>query len=888
MIQRGSLGWCPVCGSLLDLPSTLAATQTDAVPSQQRDDRLVSDQQLESATTVAFTPGEIVAGRYRIVSLVGRGGMGSVYRADDLRVGQPVALKFLSPRLSRDQARLEHFIREVRLARQISHPNICRVYDLGDTHGRYYLSMEYIDGEDLASLLRRVGRLPAAKALDVAHQLCAGLAAAHDRGVLHLDLKPANVMIDGRGRALITDFGIATSAEAATGADSAGTPAYMAPEQLTSQELTVRTDLYTLGLVLYETFTGRRVFGVMSAAERLRSGPTAAPTPLSDLVGDIDPVAERAILSCLEWDSSRRPRSAIEVSASLPGGNAVVAALAAGRVPSPEIIAATRRDSLRPAIAGLLTVSLLTGVAVLSLLNRDVLRALAPRLSPPVLVARAQEIVRSLGYSPAAVDSAYWFTWKETYAEQAADRDATVRLFEGDLPRTSRVVRFVYRESPVLLVPTNIFGMVLYSDPPAVVPGMVDVNLDPEGRLLRLCVVPGTREPPSSPEPAPDWSALLERAGLHAEALSPVAPVRTPPMAYDVWAEWEMRTRGSDMPTRITAAAFDGKPVYFDIGVVEPRHRVSNGDQASPTHSRLTSDPTILIVLGIATLLGAALLARYHVRRGQADRRGAWRLGVYVFSLGLITIPLRPHHLGQIGDEYFLLSRLLAMGLYASAWGALLYLAFEPHVRRRWPDMLIGWNRILAGRFSDPIVGRDVLIGSVAGTATVVIMWFAYAAASPNMAIAPPFRPALEALREPRHFASVVLFAHYHTLAIALAMLVLFLLLHVVLRARWLAVGVWILAIVSPGLASYGHHWTIGLPAALATGTIAAFLLYRVGLLALCAMLFANDALTRLPAALEFSAWYAGRSVVTLAILLGIVLYAARIAVGGEAATRDV
>ena len=146
---------------------------------------------------------------YRIVSLIGRGGMGEVYRAEDLKLGQPVALKFLPDDVARDADRLARFHGEVRVARQVSHPNVCRVYDISEVNGQHFLSMEYVDGEDLASLLRRIGRLPADKALQVARQLCAGLGAAHDRGVLHRDLKPANVLIDGRGRVRIADFGLA-------------------------------------------------------------------------------------------------------------------------------------------------------------------------------------------------------------------------------------------------------------------------------------------------------------------------------------------------------------------------------------------------------------------------------------------------------------------------------------------------------------------------------------------------------------------------------------------------------------------------------------------------------------------------------------------------------
>ena len=180
-----------------------------------------------------FLPGCLLAGRYRIIALLGKGGMGEVYRADDLTLGQPVALKFLPEEASRDESLLDRFRNEVRIARHVSHPNVCRVYDVGEVDGHTFFTMEYVDGEDLASLLRRIGRLPQDKALDIARQLCAGLAAAHAKGVLHRDLKPANIMLDGRGQVVMTDFGLAGLTDQIQGADiRSGTPAYMAPEQL--------------------------------------------------------------------------------------------------------------------------------------------------------------------------------------------------------------------------------------------------------------------------------------------------------------------------------------------------------------------------------------------------------------------------------------------------------------------------------------------------------------------------------------------------------------------------------------------------------------------------------------------------------------------------------
>jgi len=179
------------------------------------------------AHEIRFTPGAIVANRYRIVALVGGGGMGEVYRADDLKLRQKVALKYIP---LRDARSLDQLLNEVRVGRQISHPNVCRLHDVVEVDGQHFITMEYVDGEDLASLLRRIGRLPNDKALALTRDICAGLAAAHDRGFVHRDLKPANIMIDGRGSARITDFGL-TSLAGENPREFAGTPAYMAPEQ---------------------------------------------------------------------------------------------------------------------------------------------------------------------------------------------------------------------------------------------------------------------------------------------------------------------------------------------------------------------------------------------------------------------------------------------------------------------------------------------------------------------------------------------------------------------------------------------------------------------------------------------------------------------------------
>src|ERR1035438_8166741 len=205
-VSSESVRFCSSCGraiAILDTPTLDNA----------KDVRPRTPSSSHPPQAGGFAPGTVLAERYRIVALQGRGGMGEVYRAEDLKLGNVVALKFLPASLQSDATALAGFHAEVRNARQVSHPNVCRVYDIGEVNGQHFLSMEYIDGEDLASLLRRIGRLSPDKALETAHQICAGLAAAHDCGLLHSDLKPANIMLDGRGRVRTTHLWLAPPRE---------------------------------------------------------------------------------------------------------------------------------------------------------------------------------------------------------------------------------------------------------------------------------------------------------------------------------------------------------------------------------------------------------------------------------------------------------------------------------------------------------------------------------------------------------------------------------------------------------------------------------------------------------------------------------------------------
>ncbi|WNZ59968.1 protein kinase [Myxococcus sp. MxC21-1] len=288
-----------------------------SAPPEGTDATLLSPHPRPAITDV--TEGALFAGRYVLEELAGRGGMGAVYRARDTLVGDVVALKLLELGASPAPEWLERFRREVRLARRITHRHVARTFDLGEHSGRLYLTMEYVAGESLQTLMEREHTVPPARAARLVLALCEGLAAAHAAGVVHRDLKPANVLVEVRGRVVLTDFGIAR-ALAGEGASRTqglvGTPMYMAPEQLESGEVDARADLYATGLVLYQLLTGAPPFAGDSpmavAVARLRQ-----PPPDPRLLAAVPDALAELVLACLSREPSGRPRDAACVADAL-------------------------------------------------------------------------------------------------------------------------------------------------------------------------------------------------------------------------------------------------------------------------------------------------------------------------------------------------------------------------------------------------------------------------------------------------------------------------------------------------------------------------------------------------------------------------------------------
>ena len=733
-----SFGTCKRCGAPLNTPPTMSIS-SEVAPG------VYSPPSGQSSHSRGFTPGSMVADRYRVVALLGRGGMGEVYRADDLTLGQRVALKFLpADRLENANWR-DQFYAEVRMARQVSHPSVCRVYDVGESEGRLFLSMEFVDGEDLASLLLRIGRLPDDKAVEVAQQLCSGLAAAHRSGVLHRDLKPSNVMIDGKGRARITDFGLAIAAsEADQQTGHAGTPGYLAPELLDGGAPSIQSDVYALGLVLYELFTGKKAFEASNLVEFHRKQTDTNPTPPSSVVKNFDPVVERAILRCLDRDPTQRPNSALSVAAALPGGDPLASVLAAGETPSPEMVAAAGpQGSLRPAVAWacLACALILIFGASMVLAPRNMDWGLAPmNKSPEVLADRAQDLAQKLGYS-VAVDRAFWVASDKDYLRYTARNSSS-----KDWKRTPAghawpsPVTFWYRQSPQWMMPgaqnPNGPPRVTLLNPSYETSGMVALRLDMQGNLLFLRGVPPQVEKGGRP-PQLDWGLLFAEAGLDRTQFVPANPKWAPPDSFDVRADWEGHLPDRpDVLIHVTAAAYHSVPVYFQL--IAPWDQPWRGDPSSP--SRMPAASGILLSTAWPLLMGGYLLvsgyfARRNVRRGRGDAKGALRLASFAILANCVYGFFVYHYVPQaeyISVQFILLGAPLLFALLA--W--LGYMAVEPYGRQSWPRLMVSWQRLLNGRLRDPLVGRDVLLGIVAGSAMGTI-FLGVGALSHNSAASP-------------------------------------------------------------------------------------------------------------------------------------------------------
>jgi len=855
---------------------TPAAVQP-ALAAQKSDSGWLSSS--DSISHGRFAPGTLLDGRYRIIGLLGKGGMGEVYRADDLRLGQPVALKFLPDGLLDEPVRLAQFHNEVRTARQVSHPNVCRVYDIGEVDGVPYISMEYVDGENLAISLRRIGRFPEDKAADIARQLCAGLAAAHQRGVIHRDLKPANVMLDGSGRVRIMDFGLAAAGRVED--VRAGTPAYMAPEQLLGREVTQRSDIFALGLVVYELFTGRRAFAANSIGDLVNQHESRSFAPPSEVVTAIDTAIDHVIQRCLDPDPDRRPVSALAVAAALPGGDPLAAMLAAGETPSPELVAAAGEGAGLSRVAAWTMLAAITAglIAVVALALRDSpFERIRPELSRDVLTQKAREAIAQLGYKTPANDAAVGFEWSDLLIQDLVKNEKPSPQWDRILKQRPSPLTFWYRQSSEPLVATTFHndlltpGIVDRADPPPISSDMIQVNVDHQGRLTFFEAIPAQRL--SSPVAATpvDWAPLFRLASLDQSTFHAAEPVWTFLAASDTRAAWTGTWPDSGRPLRVEAAGFGGRPVAFML--------ISDAQKpwrmADETGGESTVYLLILIVVTILIIAGAAVLARRNIREGRGDRRGAARLAAYVGGV-LMLLWICNVHLTVTFGLFALLLLAICTSVFYGVLLWMVYLALEPFVRRHWPRVLVSWTSVLTGRTSDAVVGRDVLIGVALG------VWFTLlfrTIATFEVDSAANFPGDVELLLGLRNTVGVVLQEALYAIRNVLLYFFILFTLRMLLRRQWAAVVAFTAFFTLLNALGNDEVWVGAVVGLLYFGT-AAFVIVRFGgLLAFVVGAFVSAVLFDVIVTRDSSAWYFGSTLFVLAVVAALTAWAFYTATG--------
>jgi serine/threonine-protein kinase len=817
-----------------------------------------------------FEPGAIVASRYRLVALLGRGGMGEVYRADDLTLDQPIALKFLPEGAASSDRRVAQFHNELRVARQVSHKNVCRLYDLGEADGRRFLTMEYVDGEDLSSSLRRFGRMPPDKAVQIARQLCAGISAAHEKGVLHRDLKPANVMLDGNGDVRITDFGIAILGDVA-GGDIAGTPQYMAPELLAGRAATAKSDIYALGLILFEVFTGKRAYEAKTIDELKRLHDTGTLTTPSSIVQDLDPVVERVILRCLERDPEKRPASALTVAAALPGGDPLAAALAAGETPSPELLAAAAESEAMPVAPALTLLAgffLVLALAVVAGSRGSVISQLPMAVPRDALADRADLILKKFGYGNDVADRAIGFQFDGDYTGWAQKNGPSAWWTDLRIGRPPALV-FWYRTSPEELAPSSPAGRVDARDPPMTLPGMRQVFLDAEGRLVEFHAVTPAIAAEDAPPAAP-WPALFEAADLDAKTFTQTTPKWLPSVFADATAAWEgpMPGRG-DMRVRVEAASYRNHPVSFQI--VWPWTEPPRTEASQRTGSQRLTD-AISIVGWVAMLAGGILLARRNLRGGRSDRRGAARLAIGITIASVAFNLLKATHSASARIETPQIFGALAFGVFTGGTMWVYYLAIEPYARRFWPDALLGWTRLLSGHIRDPRVGRELLIGLACGAVGVLIDLSKLVPMALGWRI--PLLPLGHGLQYLDGGTSVI--AQWLDVAVgglsnALAVALIFLILRLLLKRPRVALvtGFLALLLLMNGGTIISGNWFDRFNNVALTLLIA-FVIHRFGLLAMAMTLFVDNIVADVPLTTNLTVWWSAPMVASLVMLIAV------------------
>ena len=512
-------------------------------------------------------------------------------------------------------------------------------------------------------------------------------------------------------------------------------------------------------------------------------------------------------------------------------------------------------------------------LAAVVLIDRHGITRRANLTRPPdALVDRAQELIRTAGYTQTRADSASGF-----FVDQDAYRYAwDTQSDRADAFAAAGAVGFLYRESPRPLIDVSWLGSVGPGNPTMAFPGEVAVQLDGQGRLRTFGAVPRTDAGPSSPI---DWSVLFVEAGLDIAQWMPADPQWTPPVFADTRVAWTgTLPYGRTYAARIEAASYRGRPVSFVVaGPWTPPASVREY-AATPVVPAGTPVYQVFFVLVTVVVLvtSGALLARQNLRLGRGDKRGATRVMLFTLVTWTASWFAIEHHVADLGEvTLFAAFAGRCLPVVGLLWMA--YIAVEPFFRRRWPHILVSWTRVLAGDWRDPLVGRDVLIGSAASIAFVDLLH----AAGPSRAFSASLFDAF-LFNSPRSFIGALSGQASAAVAFGLAELLLLLLFRLIMRRDSFAVLAWALVGLFPTFSAIGEISWVTVSFGLAWAALSVFVLFRVGLVAAVVSSFFSNLLARSPLTLDASTWYAGIGYSMLAVYAIVTLYGFRTALGGR------
>jgi serine/threonine-protein kinase len=653
----------------------------------------------------------------------------------------------------------------------------------------------------------------------------------------------------------------------------------MAPEQITGKEVSARSDIYALGLVIYEIFTGKQAFIADNVMELIKKHQTETPTSASEIVKGIDPLVESVIAHCLEKNPKDRPQTALHVAMALPGGNPLQIALDAGQTPSPEMVAASpKKGALKPAVALACVIGgiVMLGICLFASMKISPQNRIPFTKSPEVMSERTSEIISKFGYTDSPIERLYRFYYDDTY-ERYVRENSTPENWQKI--STGQPLMFVFGEqqSPrhfEIAMLGNGFWRLL----PQTTGGMKTISLDTRGRLVEFSAVPPQFTGDQAAQTTADFSPAFSAAELDLSKFKETVPNWTPSVAYDTRKAWEGSLPDHpEIPLRVEAAAFQGKIVYFQLIYPWTKPYQAETDYIS-TRDWIGIFAFAGIIIGI--LITAIFLARKNIKSGSGDRRGAFKIALIVLVLTFGGWFLSMNHVPAFFPELDRFSHAMRIALYLAAATWLLYLALEPIVRRNLPELIVSWNRLLAGDWRDPLVGRDVLLATVGGVAQTTLIYLGPLAerffyndfktdTSPS---------ALIGLRGP---IAMTLSVSGGSITIGFAYVCLLVILLLMLRRKLYAAFA-LFTIVATIASLFFSHSLVALPFSLVISGIICLVVSRLGLVAAIVTLTVQAWMSQTLFTANFSAWYTTPMYVTLGLILFLLGYGFKVSIANR------